>query len=113
MSNPKVLQAIIPDGDTVSNAVPINPQIIVGLVIPTIDAAVVYINVKAESGDSFVRLQTSDGAGDFSVASSTGDKAVWIPDLAPFPFIQVETSVAQSPAVTFKLVYKNPSKEAA
>jgi hypothetical protein len=99
------------NGQTESGEEGISPQVIVGLYIPTITEAIVYIKVKAEAGDSFVRLQTSDGAGDFSVALSTGGKAIWLPDVAPFSHIKVETSVAQGADREFKFVYKNPSSQ--
>jgi hypothetical protein len=99
------------NGQTESSEEGISPQVIVGLYIPTITEAIVYIKVKAEAGDPFVRLQTSDGLGDFSVPLSTGGKAIWLPDLAPFSHVKVETSVAQVGDKEFKFVYKNPSSQ--
>jgi hypothetical protein len=106
-----VKRATIANGQTLSNEVAISPQVVIGLYIPTITAAILYVLVKADASDDYVRLQTSDGAGDFFIPSSTGDKAIWIPDLAPFSHYKVESSAAQGAERVIKFVYKNPSSQ--
>lgn len=83
------------NGQTLSNAVPIDREYIVGLEIPDITAAVLYLQVAMEKEGTFRRLLKTDGSGDWNIASGTGDRMIFIDEAAPFNFVKVESSESQ------------------
>jgi hypothetical protein len=91
----------------ISSAVTVSPQTIIGVYIPTIDTGVVYF--QAMVGDNWSRVQKSDGTGDFVIASSSGNKAIWIPELAPFSVVRVETGVNQTADRDFLFTTRKPT----
>lgn len=85
----------ISNGQTLSDAVPMDRKYIVGLEIPTITAAILYLLVAMEESGTFRRLLKADGSADWSIASGTGDRMIFIDEAAPFNFVKVESSAAQ------------------
>jgi hypothetical protein len=94
--------ATIAASGTLSNAVSISRDVIIGLEVPTIDTAIVYLNVSMQEEGTYRRLLKADGSADWSIASGTGNKMIFIDEAAPFNFVKVETSASQtSGAVNF------------
>lgn len=95
----------IPIGATVSPAIPIN-QYVVGMYVPTIGASVVYLQASQDGVAGWARVLKSDGSADWNVASSTGDRWIFLDQLAPFAFLRVELSAIQAAIRTFIFVQK-------
>ncbi len=99
------LALTIPSGNTVSNIVDIGAGMsILGLEIPTITTAVVYLQAATAENGTFRRILKPDGSGDWNIASSAGDKMIFIDIAAPFQFFKVETSITQDSDCAFYLV---------
>ena len=79
------------------------PQYLTGLYIPTIDAAIVYLRASVDR-INFARMLKTDGSGDWNVAIGTGDRWIFLDQLAPFPYIQIELSANQTADRVFKFV---------
>jgi hypothetical protein len=92
----------------ISSAVVVSPQVLTGVYIPTIDAGEVYFQAKV--GDNWSRVQVSDGSGDYLIASSTGNKVIWVPELAPFEAVRIETEVNQTADREFIFTDKKPPR---
>ena len=88
-------ECTISNGQTISNAVPMDREYIVGLEIPTITTAILYLLVAMEESGTFRRLLKADGSGDWNIASGTGNKMIFIDEAAPFNFVKVESSETQ------------------
>lgn len=100
--------ATITAGQTLSNAVGIdlsNFTSIMGLEIPTLATpSVVYLKVATSSDGTFRRLLKADGSEDWNIASSSGDRIIFIDEAAPFRWFKVELGTAQAGDVTFNLL---------
>ncbi len=89
---------VVPNGQTLSNAVSTDlSQHVIGLEIPAIDTASIYIQASND-GQTFRRVLRADG---------TGDWFVFLDQFAPFKFFLVELSAAQSADRTFNFVMKS------
>lgn len=88
-------ECTILNGQTLSNAVPMDREYIVALEIPTITAAILYLQVAMKKEGTFRRLLKADGSGDWNIASSIGNRMIFIDEAAPFNFVKVESSGAQ------------------
>ena len=69
---------------------------VVGMDVPTIDTATVYIQAATSETGTFRRIQKTDGSGDWSLASGTGNKMAKFETPLRFPAIRVESSAAQN-----------------
>ncbi len=97
----------VPNGQTVSGAISTDlSQHVLGLEIPVIDSATLYIQASND-GVTFRRALKTDGSGDWNVAVSTGNRFIFIDQLAPFKFFKIELSAVQSADRTFNFVLKN------
>ena len=97
--------ATIPNGSSLSNSVMITPvfnphEIIYGLYIPAVDSCTIYIQASMDN-INFSRVLKTDGTGDWNIASTTGDRCIFIDQLAPFHYFRIETSVNQTANRTF------------
>ena len=89
----------IPSGSNLSNSVPV-PQYVMGLYIPAVDSCTIYIQASVDN-ITFSRILKTDGSGDWNIASTTGDRCIFIDQLAPFHYFRIETSVNQTANRTF------------
>lgn len=105
-----IKEAIIAASGTVSNAVYVGNDIIIGLEIPTITSAILYLQVSMEESGTYRRLLKTDGSGDWTVDTSTGNRFIFLDEAAPFNFIKVESSASQAAQRTFKFYYKGDGR---
>jgi hypothetical protein len=106
--------AVIFSGSTISSGfVAVPGGILFGLWAPTITSGTVLVQgAFAVPGTNpasanFVRLQNPAGSGDWTFAAGLGSKAVTLQDPAPpWPFLRLETSVAQTDTRTFAVIVK-------
>ncbi len=98
---------VVPNGQTISSAVSTDlSQHVIGLEIPAIDAASVYIQASND-GQTFRRVLRADGTGDWFVAGTTGNRFIFLDQFAPFKFFMVELSAPQTADRTFNFVMKS------
>ena len=88
-------ECTILNGQTLSDAVPMDREYIVGLEIPTITPTILYLQVAMEEEGTFRRLLKADGSDDWNIASGTGNRMIFIDEAAPFNFVKVESSESQ------------------
>src|SRR2546427_10080411 len=90
---------------TVNVANAITPM---GLWVPTVTSGQMFLQGAADTTSaSFVRLQNSTGAGDWTFGVGPGSKAVTLQDVAiPFSVLRLESSVAQANTVAPLLTAK-------
>jgi hypothetical protein len=74
--------------------------------VPVIDNSIVYLQASENGVDGWARVLRSDGSADWSVALSTGDRWIFIDQLASFKFLRVEVVAAQNAVRTFIFVQK-------
>jgi hypothetical protein len=99
------LPVTIAAAGTLSNGVAMPGQI-VGLYIPTITASIVYLRASLD-GITFSRVILNDASGiDWQIPSSTGDRYIFLDNLAPFPFLMIECGSAQPNGATFTFILK-------
>lgn len=68
----------------------------IGIRVPTIDTAILYLTASEDKNGTFVRVQKPDGSADLSLASGTGG-VYWVIDLfIPARFIKIVASAAQA-----------------
>jgi len=94
--------------DDLSSYVTIRGHAIVGLIIPTIDAANLTFYVANTSGGTYYQVKDKDGSA-ITITASTGGFAVSTDDLTPlaaYRFIKIATSVAQTADRTFTFLLK-------
>lgn len=82
---------------TLSGSIKIGENDMVGLLIPTIETAICYVNGSLDD-ITYSRIQKEDGSADLNMASGTGAKAWILPSRFPFPYLKVETSATQTAA---------------
>ncbi len=98
---------VVAGGQTVSSAVSTDlSRHVIGLEIPTIDTASIYIQASND-GQTFRRVLRADGTGDWFVASTNGNRFVFLDQFAPFKFLMVELSARQSVDRVFNFVVKD------
>jgi hypothetical protein len=91
--------------NAVSAAIP-NNQYVIGMYIPTIDNSIVYIQASENGVDGWARVLRSDGTNDWNCVASTGNRWIFLDQMAPFKFLRVEVAVAQNAVRTFIFVQK-------
>lgn len=95
------------DAGKISNYVEVRGEHL-GVYVPTINTAIVYIRCANDKGGSSGRLQKEDGSGDFSLASGAGGKFFVIPGRYPFRWLAIEVSETQTTAaVDFLIIGKS------
>lgn len=101
-------QITVPNGGTLSGAIAV-PQYVIGLIIPALDTCNLYIQASVD-GSNFYRLLKADGSGDWVISSTSGQRCIFLDQLAPFNWIRIECSQAQTADRVFKLAL-NPNLE--
>jgi hypothetical protein len=92
--------------DNLSSPVPIEDDVIIGLLIPTMDAGTVTFKVSNEEEGIYYDVWSTDGTGIFTIASSSGGIAIWLDVLATYKFVKVATGTAQTADRTFTFLVK-------
>ncbi|MDI6787640.1 MAG: hypothetical protein QME51_04650 [Planctomycetota bacterium] len=85
----------IADEGTISGALELKGYMVIGIDVPTIDTAILYL-LGSKDGVTYRRVQKPDGSGDLNLASGTGGKMWVIAELFPFRWLKVESSATQS-----------------
>lgn len=94
-----IVSATIAQTGTISSEVDMGYGFsIIGIEIPTIDNAIVYLQASRTTGGSFRRIQKTDGSGDWNVGLSTGNKMIFCDAVAPFRYFKIEVSAPQNTA---------------
>lgn len=95
-----MLNAVIANGASLSNAVQVGKNYTIGIVMPTIDVGVITFQVSMD-GVTFVELFKADGSTAVSIPSSTGGKAVDTPPElnGKYNFIKLRTGTVGVPVV--------------
>jgi len=96
----QVNTATIPISGTLSEIIPLQGATIVGLWIPVITSANLFIQAAFDpTSTNFVRVQNPQGSGDFTITAATGSKAISLSmteGAFPFPYARIEASAAQA-----------------
>ena len=99
------LQVTVAPAGTLSNGIA-TPGQIVGLYIPVLTASILYLRASLD-GVNFSRVIINDQSGsDWSIPSSTGDRYIFLDNLAPFPYLMIECGSAQTNGATFTFILK-------
>jgi len=101
----KELQVTIASGQTLSGYQSVGFNDIFALEVPTITTATLYIQASMD-GKTFRRVLKADGSGDWNIASSTGNRMIFLDEIAPFNFVRVESSASQGADRLFKFWIK-------
>jgi hypothetical protein len=105
----QILPATITNGTALSNAIATDISWpIIGLEVPTIDTATVYLQGSSTMGGTYRRVLKTDGSGDWNIASTVGNKYIFIDQLAAFPFLKIETSINQTADRVFNFIIRTP-----
>jgi hypothetical protein len=104
----QTLYTTIASGTQVSGTVPLIGGRLFGLWVPVITSAQVFLRGSFDATSAnFLRLTNPAGSGDWTFAAGPGSKAVTLQDPAfPFPYLRIETSVAQTDVRTLVVVVK-------
>ncbi|MDR7537432.1 MAG: hypothetical protein QN183_13835 [Armatimonadota bacterium] len=103
----QALFTTIASGATLSDVVPVIGADLFGLWAPAVTSGQVYLQGSWDPVTNFVRLTNPAGSGDWAWALGPGQRAVTLQDVAfPFPFLRLESSVAQTDTRTFVVIVK-------
>jgi hypothetical protein len=100
--------ATIASGASVSGTVALVGADLFGLWAPVVTSCQIFLQGNYDTTPAnFVRLQNPAGSGDWAFAVGAGSKAISLQDVAfPWPYLRVETSVAQTDVRTFAIPVK-------
>ena len=97
----------IPISGTVSNIIEVQGADRIGLIVTIPTSCVAYIQGHTEpTSAGFRRISKLDGSNDWAWNVASGNKAIDLQNVSAFPFLRLETSVAQSSAVALTVVTK-------
>lgn len=99
MSRFGVQEVTIPLSGTLSGDIDLsNAREIVGIKFPVVNSGNVFVQGAFNTTSAtFTRVQnTNVGSGDLNLIVEGGSKSVQVSDLRAWPFIRIETSIAQS-----------------
>lgn len=96
------------DAAKISNYVEVSRARYIGIYVPTLDSAALYLRASLDGGATLSgRIQKEDGSGDLTLATGTGGKFWTIPQTLPYRFIAIEASATQTTAArTFTILAK-------
>ena len=109
---PQVQQffAKVASGDTLSEDIALIGAKMVGLHVPGIDSAAVFLqaNYGSQASADFVRVLNPAGSGDFTITVDSGvARAMDVTDvIGAFPHARIELGAAQTDTRTFALAVK-------
>lgn len=100
--------ASIAQSESVSGDFAVAGADLMALWCPTITSAAIYLRGSFDTTSAnFVRLTNPAGSGDWTFAAGVGSVGITLQDPAfPWPYLRVETAVAQAAARTVALVLK-------
>ncbi|MDR7401308.1 MAG: hypothetical protein QN155_03650 [Armatimonadota bacterium] len=103
----QVLFTRIASGATLSDPVAVKGADLFSVWAPAVTSCQVFLQGSWDPVTNFVRLTNPAGSGDWAWALGPGQRAVTLQDVAfPFPFLRLESSVAQTDTRTFAVVVK-------
>ncbi len=108
MARFSVLTATIAQSATVSDTVEVAGYTPSALWCPVVTSCALFVQAATSTTSAeFVRLQNPAGSGDWTLAVGVGSKAFTreVPGFS-FPYLRLETSVAQAAARTFLIPVK-------
>jgi len=90
-----IITVTIANGTDTSNVANIADDEIMGIIFPTLTAADITFLVATDINNTFQTVQKADLSGEYIISATTGDIAVWTPELAPFRLLKIKSSVDQ------------------
>ncbi len=97
----------ISSNDKISSSIETMPEkFIVGLEIPTLTSTDLFIQGSLD-GKTFRRALKADGSGDWLISATTGDRLIFLDEMAAFPYLRIECGTSQAADRTFNFIMRN------
>lgn len=104
----QTLPVIISSGSLVSSPVPLQTSGGVGLIVPNITSAQLFVQAAFDTvSASFARAWRTDGSSTYVAAVGSTPAALDLSDVVRgFPYVRLETSVAQTDNRSFTMTFR-------